>query len=149
MRLVRNQWMLAAAESCTGGLVAKMCTDIPGSSRWFERGFVTYANDAKIEMLGVPATILQNYGAVSYETVHAMLQGALNHSHAQCALAISGIAGPDGGTAEKPVGLVYIGVAIPNSSQIKAYHFPGDRQAIREAAARQSLTSLLNLLEHP
>src|SRR4030067_1839080 len=98
--------MLAPAESCTGGWVGQLLTSLPGSSQWFERGFITYANAAKIEMLGVPAEVIDEHGAVSEETASAMAAGALAHSHAQATLAISGIAGPRGGTPQKPVGLV-------------------------------------------
>ena len=103
-RLCARGWMLATAESCTGGWVGQMLTSLPGSSQWYERGFITYANAAKVEMLGVPEATLATHGAVSEQTASAMAAGALKHSHTQAALAISGIAGPGGGTPQKPVG---------------------------------------------
>jgi len=108
-KLLARGWMLASAESCTGGWVGQLLTSLPGSSQWYERGFITYANAAKIEMLGVPEATLATHGAVSEETARAMATGALARSHAHAALAISGIAGPDGGTPQKPVGLVCYG----------------------------------------
>jgi len=126
---------LATAESCTGGWVAKLCTDLAGSSAWFERGFVTYANAAKVDMLGVPETTLVTHGAVSEETVRAMAIGALAHSSADYALAISGIAGPSGGSSEKPVGTVFFAVSHKKNI-IFSHHavFNGDRSMIRNKA---------------
>jgi len=115
-RLRARGWMLATAESCTGGWVGQLLTALPGSSQWYERGFITYANAAKIEMLGVPTETLDQYGAVSEETASAMAAGALAHSHAQATLAISGIAGPGGGTPQKPVGLVCYGWALEDGT---------------------------------
>ena len=144
--LARGQW-LAAAESCTGGLIAKLCTDIPGSSRWFERGLVTYSNAAKQELLKVPAAVIESGGAVSAATVCAMAQGLLAAAPVQWALAVSGIAGPDGGSADKPVGTVWIGwggaqVAVSCSR----FLFGGDRDAVRRLSAEAALQGLLNLL---
>ncbi|HWY25262.1 MAG TPA: CinA family protein [Nevskia sp.] len=144
--LARQQW-LATAESCTGGLIAKLCTDIAGSSRWFERGLVTYSNAAKQDLLGVPAEVVQRAGAVSAETVQAMVQGMLAHAPVQWAIAVSGIAGPDGGTPEKPVGTVWIGwggseVAVSCSR----FLFAGDRDAVRRLSAQAALQGLLDLL---
>ena len=123
---------IATAESCTGGWIAQVITDVPGSSSWFDRGFVTYSNAAKIEMLGVKPQTLEVYGAVSQETAIEMAFGALAHSHADRAIAVTGIAGPDGGTAEKPVGTVYIAWA-DNNGLTKALknQFEGDRRQIR------------------
>jgi nicotinamide-nucleotide amidase len=144
--LARGEW-LATAESCTGGLIAKLLTDIPGSSRWFERGLVTYSNRAKEELLGVPADVLQGAGAVSAETVQAMVQGMLGRAPVQWAVAVSGIAGPDGGTPDKPVGTVWIGwggTAVAGSAS--RFRFAGDRDAVRRHSARAALEGLLQLL---
>jgi nicotinamide-nucleotide amidase len=128
-------WKLATAESCTGGLIAAALTSVAGSSDVVERGFVTYSNEAKTEMLGVPAALIAAYGAVSAEVAAAMATGALAHSHADVAVSVTGVAGPGGGTAEKPVGLVWFGCAarggvVETVSRI----FPGDRGAVRAAS---------------
>ena len=139
--------MLATAESCTGGGIAQALTDIPGSSAWFERGFVTYANAAKIEMLGVRQSTLEAHGAVSEATVREMAAGALAHSHAHVALAVSGVAGPTGGTAEKPVGTVWFGWALRDGEvHARLHHLKGDRAAIREQAVEISLQGVINLM---
>lgn len=145
-KLLQRQWMLATAESCTGGLIAGACTDLSGSSNWFERGFVTYSNTAKSEQLGVPATLIDTHGAVSEDVARAMAAGALAHSHAQVAVAVTGVAGPTGGTAEKPVGLVWFGFALPGQVLTEKMHFAGDRAAVRAATVRHALTRLLELL---
>ena len=140
---------LACAESCTGGWVAKVCTDMPGSSGWFERGFVTYTNLAKQEMLGVSAATLEAHGAVSEATVREMADGALAHSAAQWSLAISGIAGPGGGTVDKPVGTVWMAWAGPdNWRQAALYHFEGDREMVRRQAVAAALQGLLGQLDN-
>lgn len=141
--------MLATAESCTGGWVAKICTDIAGSSAWFDRGFVTYTNLSKQEMLGVPAETLERYGAVSEATVQAMARGALVSSQARFSLAISGIAGPGGGSKEKPLGLVWFGwasrVGASEPEVWSAHHvFKGDREAVRRQAVATSLMGMLD-----
>lgn len=129
-------WMLALAESCTGGLAAQSITSIAGSSAWFDRGFITYSNAAKTEMLGVPSTTLDNYGAVSEQTALAMAIGALSNSHAQLSGSITGIAGPDGGTAEKPVGTVCFGWVSKNKpAKAATQHFQGTREEVRQQAA--------------
>lgn len=136
------------AESCTGGGVAKAITDIAGSSQWFDRAFVTYSNTAKCEMLGVPETLLAEFGAVSKEVVCAMATGALEKSPGDYSVAISGIAGPEGGSALKPIGLVWIAWAARQKG-ILAVHpsiFSGDRPAIREQAIEQALSVWLDLL---
>jgi|SRR5581483_4337668 len=144
--LARQQW-LAAAESCTGGLIAKLCTDIAGSSRWFERGLVTYSNAAKQELLGVPAEVIGRAGAVSAETVQAMVQGLLAHAPVQWAVAVSGVAGPDGGTADKPVGTVWIGWGGAGvAASCSRFRFDGDRDAVRRQSAQAALEGLLVLL---
>jgi nicotinamide-nucleotide amidase len=145
--LQRRGLMLATAESCTGGWVAQAVTSIPGSSQWFERGFVTYSNSAKEEMLGVSCATLEQHGAVSEQTVAAMVTGALNHSHAQVALAISGIAGPDGGSLEKPVGTVCLAWGLKDQPVItQRLRLSGDRQEVRRQAVIYALNGLLELL---
>lgn len=140
---------LATAESCTGGWVAQALTEIPGSSQWFDAGYVTYSNDAKQRMLGVPAETLRDFGAVSEETVEAMALGALREGEANLSVAISGIAGPDGGTALKPVGTVWFAWAKKGQVLNTALcQFDGDRQSIREQAVRRALLGLIQCAEH-
>jgi nicotinamide-nucleotide amidase len=135
---------LATAESCTGGLVAAALTAIPGSSDVVERGFVTYSNVAKEEMLAVSPALLRAFGAVSEPVAKAMAEGALNRSHADIAVSITGVAGPGGGTPEKPVGLVHFGLARRNRPTLAAHSiFPGDRAAVRRQAVDQALTMVL------
>src|SRR5262245_14230723 len=123
------------AESCTGGLIAAALTSIPGSSDVVDRGFVTYSNEAKQELLGVPAELIAAHGAVSEPVALAMAEGALRHSRAQVAVAVTGIAGPGGGTPQKPVGLVFLAIAAASApARAERAHFHGDRDAIREAA---------------
>jgi nicotinamide-nucleotide amidase len=145
-QLQQRQWMLATAESCTGGLIAAACTDLSGSSNWFERGFVTYSNEAKTDMLGVPADLIARHGAVSAEVARSMATGALMHSRAQAAVAVTGVAGPTGGTADKPVGLVWFGFALPGQVLCEPMHFPGDRAAVRAATVQHALAGLLRHL---
>lgn len=136
--------MVATAESCTGGLVAGAITDIAGSSDWFDRGFVTYSNQAKMEMLGVSATTLAAHGAVSEATVREMARGAVERSAASLSVAISGIAGPGGGTVERPVGLVWFAWAESGGGVQAAMHqFDGDRAAVRQQATVTALEGLL------
>jgi nicotinamide-nucleotide amidase len=142
-----RDWMLATAESCTGGWVGQLVTALPGSSQWYERGFITYANAAKIEMLGVPAATIDEHGAVSEQTASAMAAGALAHSHAQAALAISGIAGPGGGTRQKPVGLVCYGWALADGTVMSSTcRLDGDREEIRSRAVAAALRGLIELI---
>ncbi|WP_119165476.1 CinA family protein [Algihabitans albus] len=138
--------LLATAESCTGGLIAGALTEVAGSSDVVERGFVTYSNAAKTELLGVPETTLSRFGAVSGETAQAMAEGALAASHAQVALSVTGIAGPGGGSVEKPVGLVWFGLALrgEDAAQSDRQLFSGDRTAVRLASLRHGL----HLLAH-
>jgi len=143
--LIDKQWMLSTAESCTGGMVAAGCTDLAGSSRWFERGFVTYSNAAKTQMLGVDAQLITHHGAVSEAVARAMAQGALLHSAAQVALAITGVAGPGGGSDAKPVGTVWFAFAGPWGVHAEVQHFAGDRTAVRQAAALHALLRLQRL----
>ena len=141
--LQRGEW-LTAAESCTGGWLAQSVTAIAGSSGWFERGFVTYSNAAKVEMLGVPETTLTRHGAVSEATACAMAQGALAHSRADWAVAITGIAGPGGGSPDKPVGTVCFAWAGKEAGcEAQRAHFSGDRAAVREQAVAHALNGLL------
>ena len=143
-RLLARGWRVATAESCTGGLLAAACTDLAGSSRWFERGWVTYSNDAKQADLGVPLAMLARQGAVSEPVVRSMAEGARARSGAQLAVSISGIAGPDGGTPEKPVGLVWFAVAAEGRpTEAIRRHFGGDRAAVRQASVRAALEALL------
>ena len=147
-RLLALQWQMATAESCTGGLISACCTDLPGSSVWFDRGFVTYSNDAKTQMLGVPADSISTHGAVSETVAHAMAIGAVYRSKAQVSVAVTGVAGPSGGSAEKPVGTVWFGWCIQGLVATEIQHFGGDRQAIRQATALHALEGLLKRLPH-
>jgi nicotinamide-nucleotide amidase len=138
--LLQGGRRVATAESCTGGWVAKCLTDIPGSSQWFERGYVTYSNLAKEQSIGVAASVIETFGAVSRATVQQMAAGALHESGADLAVAITGIAGPDGGTPEKPVGLVWFALAQRAAPPVvQQQHFAGDREAIRRAAVAMAL----------
>lgn len=138
--------MLATAESCTGGLIAACCTGLSGSSDWFERGFVTYSNAAKTEQLGVPAALIEAHGAVSEPVARAMALGALAHSRAQASVAVTGVAGPTGGSADKPVGLVWFGWAVGDQAWTECRRFDGDRDAVRAATVRHGLLGLLERL---
>ncbi len=143
----KNNYMLATAESCTGGGLSYWITSISGSSNWFERGFVTYSDDAKIEQLGVSTTTLKSFGAVSEETAREMAEGALLHSLANVAVAITGIAGPEGGTVDKPVGTVWVAYALgqsPTKTQMDIY--TGSRNEIREKVIEKALRTLLDLV---
>jgi len=144
----RGQCM-ATAESCTGGLIAGACTDVSGSSDWFERGFVTYSNAAKCEMLGVPAALIEAHGAVSEAVARAMAAGAVVNAHAHWSVAVTGVAGPTGGSAEKPVGTVWFGWATPMGVFTERQHFAGDRAAVRQATVAHALAGLLRRLAHP
>lgn len=139
--------MMAAAESCTGGLIAGACTEISGSSDWFERGFVTYSNAAKSELLGVPAALIQEHGAVSEAVARAMAAGAVANAHAHWSVAVTGIAGPTGGSAGKPVGTVWFGWATPSGVDTEHCHFEGDRNAVRQATVKHALAGLLQRLQ--
>lgn len=140
-------WMLATAESCTGGWIAKACTDLAGSSAWFERGFVTYSNEAKQDMLGVQAATLVQHGAVSEAVTAAMATGALQHSRAQVAVAVSGIAGPGGESPAKPVGTVCFGWAVTGGAvRTETCHFDGDRETVRRQSVEHALRGALALL---
>ena len=138
--------MLALAESCTGGMVAQAVTSIAGSSVWFDRGFVSYSNQAKIDMLGVRNQTLIQFGAVSEQTAAEMAHGALKLSLAQISASITGIAGPDGGTADKPVGTVCFGFALKNSIKTSTQCFAGSRESVRQQATIYAITQLLELM---
>lgn len=138
--------MIATAESCTGGLVAGAITSIAGSSGWFERGFVTYSDLAKEQQLGVASSTIERFGAVSEETAKAMAQGAVRGSAAQWAVAVTGIAGPDGGSPDKPVGTVWLAWAGPGHLQSLRRQFEGDRAAVRQASVRVALEGLIERL---
>lgn len=138
---------VATAESCTGGLVAASLVGVAGASEVFGAGFVTYANEAKEELIGVSHETLENYGAVSKETAREMAEGAARHGKAETSIATTGIAGPGGGTAEKPVGLVYIGSCAFGEVKVVKYIFTGDREAVRQAATLAGLKQLKDMLE--
>ena len=147
LKLKAKFWTLALAESCTGGLLAAALTQVPGSSQWFECGVVSYSNAAKIKLLHVDESVLAEHGAVSEASARLMAEGALAVSSAQLALSITGIAGPEGGSTLKPVGLVYFGLSSQgNSTQIKEQHFQGDRAAIRAQSVHYALECLLSVL---
>ncbi len=145
--LLKKGWLLATAESCTGGMISAACTDLAGSSNWFERGFVTYSNHAKTDMLGVTAALISAQGAVSEEVARAMAQGAITHSRARVAVAVTGVAGPTGGSRAKPVGTVWFGFMVDGQLSSEMKHFSGDRAAVRAATVQHALQRLLQLLQ--
>ena len=144
--LLSKELKLVTAESCTGGMIAAACTDLAGSSAWFERGFVTYSNAAKTELLCVEERLLKRAGAVCEGVARAMVLGALAHSHAQVAVAVTGVAGPSGGSPAKPVGTVWFGFAVPGQVITEKRHFGGDRAAVRAATVQHAFTRLVALL---
>ena len=147
-RLKRSAQWLATAESCTGGGLAETLTTVPGSSAWFERGFVTYSDLSKQELLAVPAGLIAQHGTVSAAVARAMVAGALTHSHAQYAIAITGVAGPGGGSAEKPVGTVFIAWAgTRRDIREQQYAFSGDRSTIRQQSVLAALQGLLRYID--
>lgn len=147
--LKQHEWKLATAESCTGGGLAYAVTDIPGSSAWFERGFVTYSNTAKQEALDVTLLTLSVFGAVSEQTAREMAEGALKNSQAQISIAITGIAGPDGGSVEKPIGTIWIALAgINKTTEAIVENFLGNRKQVREQTIEFALTKLLNFISN-
>ena len=152
--LINRGWKIALAESCTGGLVCATLTDLAGSSDWFERGYITYSNAAKSECLDVPAETIESFGAVSEQVAKAMAEGALRNANVNAAIAITGIAGPTGGSPEKPVGTVCFGWAIKEAvghdvvnTATLTKHFNGDRQIVREQARDFALSQFLELLK--
>ena len=146
-QLLARDWMMATAESCTGGLIAAACTDLAGSSAWFERGFVTYSNDAKMELLGVEERILRRAGAVCQGVAKAMALGAIAQSHAEVAISVTGVAGPTGGSPAKPVGTVWFGFALPDQVVTEKCHFEGDRAAVRSATLHHAVSRLIELMK--
>jgi nicotinamide-nucleotide amidase len=144
--LVAQGCKLATAESCTGGMIAAACTDLSGSSQWFERGFVTYSNEAKVDCLGVDAALINQHGAVSEMVARAMAFGAVRHSLAQASVAVTGVAGPTGGSKDKPVGTVWFGFHVDGRLTSETCHFDGDRAAVRTATVQHALRRLLALL---
>ncbi len=144
--LLSRNWTVSLAESCTGGLVSATLTELAGSSEWFERGYITYSNEAKTECLEVPARLIESHGAVSEPVAKAMAEGARINSGSDVAISVTGIAGPSGGTAEKPVGTVCFGWATENQTLTKTMHFDGERQAVRQQATEFALTELIALL---
>ncbi len=144
--LLSRNWTVSLAESCTGGLVCATLTELAGSSEWFERGYITYSNEAKTECLGVPGQLIDSHGAVSEPVAKAMVQGARVNSGSDVAISITGIAGPSGGSAEKPVGTVCFGWATEHQTLTKTIYFDGDRQTIRQQATEYALTELISLL---
>ena len=146
--LLARKWRLVTAESCTGGMISAACTDLAGSSAWFERGFVTYSNDAKMELLGVEERVLRRAGAVCQGVAKAMALGAIAQSHAQVAVAVTGVAGPTGGSPAKPVGTVWFGFAIPGHVLTEKCHFDGDRAAVRSQTVHHAIAQLIALLQN-
>lgn len=149
--LQKMGWMMATAESCTGGLIAGACTDLGGSSNWFERGFVTYSNAAKMEMLGVDPALIATHGAVSEPVARAMAEGAVRHARVQVSVAVTGVAGPTGGSADKPVGTVWFGWCVAGQTTSEMRRFEGDRAAVRTQTVAHALAQLTALLHaaHP
>ena len=147
--LQEKHWMLATAESCTGGMIAAACTDLAGSSVWFERGFVTYSNEAKTDLLGVDASLIAAQGAVSQAVVEAMASGAVARSKAQVSVAVTGVAGPGGGTPEKPVGTVWFGWSVNGQIRSERRQFDGDRAEVRAATVQHALQTLVLMLQLP
>ena len=141
--------MLTTAESCTGGMIAAACTDLAGSSAWFERGFVTYSNAAKTDMLGVNAALIAEHGAVSELVARAMAVGAIRHSLAQVAVAVTGVAGPAGGSADKPVGTVWFGFSVAGVLTSEVMRFKGDRASVRRATLQHAVEGLIIRLSLP
>ncbi|MEE4294812.1 MAG: nicotinamide-nucleotide amidohydrolase family protein [Xanthomonadales bacterium] len=145
-KLLRRRLSLATAESCTGGWIAKCCTDRAGSSAWFERGFVTYSNAAKHDLLGVDAQVLEQAGAVSEIVARQMAAGAVSRSAADVSVAVTGIAGPDGGSADKPVGTVWFGWSLKGAVSTDCRVFDGDRDSVRRQAVAHALGGLIDRL---
>jgi nicotinamide-nucleotide amidase len=145
--MLKKQLFLTTAESCTGGLIAAACTDLAGSSQWFDRGFVTYSNAAKTDMLSVDVALISEFGAVSEQVAAAMAQGAVKHSGAQVAVAVTGVAGPTGGSAEKPVGTVWIGWCMDGQVSTQLCHFDGDRTMVRALTVQQAVQGLIKRLQ--
>ncbi|MEJ6021121.1 CinA family protein [Ramlibacter sp. PS4R-6] len=142
-----KHWLLATAESCTGGMIAAACTELAGSSDWFERGFVTYSNEAKNESLGVDAALIQQHGAVSEIVARAMAFGAVRHSRARVSVAVTGIAGPTGGSPDKPVGTVWFAWQVDGRLSSETKRFDGGRAAVRQQTVDHALQRLVEKIE--
>ena len=142
-QLNKLNWTLTVAESCTGGWLAKCCTDITGSSQWFERGFVTYSNQSKHELLKVKESTLEQFGAVSEQTAYEMAHGALQNSSANISVSITGIAGPTGGSKDKPIGTVYFTILTHSCAKSSSYNFKGNRDTVRRQAVAIALTLII------
>lgn len=147
-RLQSLRWQMATAESCTGGMIAAACTDLSGSSAWFERGVVSYSNAAKQELLRVPSALIADHGAVSEAVARAMAQGACQVAPVHATVAVTGIAGPGGGSVDKPVGTVWMAWCIQGVTEARGFCFPGDRQQVRQATVDEALRGLLTRLPH-
>ncbi len=145
--LEKKQWKVVTAESCTGGMIAAAITDMAGSSAYFDRGFVTYSNEAKMEQLDVQPLTIERMGAVSEQTARLMARGAYAHSNADIAVSVTGIAGPGGGSDEKPVGLVYIGLSTDDFAEVHKHHFDGDRASIRQQTVEVAIRHMIDYLE--
>lgn len=145
--MLQKGFFLATAESCTGGMIAAACTDLAGSSAWFERGFVSYSNAAKTQMLGVDAALIEQHGAVSEPVARAMAFGAIRHSAAQVSVAVTGVAGPTGGSAAKPVGTVWFVFSVQGQLTSELQCFDGDRAAVRLATVQHAFKRLIELLD--
>lgn len=144
--MLKNKCMLATAESCTGGLIAAACTDLAGSSLWFDRGFVTYSNAAKTDMLGVDAALIAQYGAVSEQVARVMAHGAIKNSTAQVSVAVTGVAGPSGGSVDKPVGTIWLGWCVNGQTTTQHSHFEGDRATVRALTVQHAIRGLIERL---
>lgn len=142
-----KQFMISTAESCTGGMIAAAITDQAGSSAYFDRGFVTYSNEAKIEQLDVNPITIQAFGAVSEQCARLMARGAYAHSNADIAISVTGIAGPGGGSVDKPVGTVYIGLSTSDEAFVYKHHFDGDRASIRNDTVKAAIQHIIDYLE--
>jgi nicotinamide-nucleotide amidase len=145
--LDQHQWRVVTAESCTGGMIAAALTDMAGSSAYFDRGFVTYSNESKMEQLDVQPLTIERMGAVSEQTARLMARGAYAHSNADLAVSVTGVAGPGGGSDEKPVGLVYIGLSTDDYAAVHKHHFDGDRASIRQQTVEAAIRHMIDYLE--
>ena len=147
--LMTRGWMLCTAESCTGGLISAACTDVAGSSDWFDCGFVTYSNEAKLAMLGVDEDLLNTHGAVSEQVARAMAFGAIRHSRARVSVSVTGVAGPGGGSVDKPVGTVWFGFMVDGRLYSERMQFDGGRAEVRAATVQHAVNRLIAILHSP
>ena len=144
---IQRGWNLAVAESCTGGLIGARLTSVPGSSAYFAGGVIAYANDLKQNLLNLPAELLESHGAVSGPVAEAMARGIVETASADCGISVTGVAGPEGGTQEKPVGTVWVGIAVPSGTTSRVFNFTGDRDEVREQAVQASLNLFLETVK--